>query len=387
MLVGLVLAIAGAAPASHAQYIPGGACPTHQWANGYGFTSGLACAQPSFGDLAGSANAGQVSGAFAGFVNKLRGNSLSQWYSGTAITITTSGGWASEGVYVVPTGASITASQVTSPQSGGPYYALKILGATANTDVKVRFPIESVDAASLAGQTVTFQITYQNKPGGSITPTLTTKYAGSQDSWGSPTTDLSAASMQSCANNAICTAAYTLAVNSGANNGYTPTVDFGALGSGGYVAIVSFDMRATAGLSTGANASPPTPELIAAALDATWCQRFFETSYDNGTAPGTATRNGIVMVFAYNSAAVVYEGISVAFQQTKRTVPSMNYWDGAGNVNNISYFQRGSWTDNNILSSSGNVGFVVGEKSFGIYTANIGPVALHFSADARITGA
>ena len=51
---------------------------------------------------------------------------------------------------------------MANPQSGGPYYAVKILGAAANTDVKIRFPIESFDAAPLAGQTVTFQITYQN---------------------------------------------------------------------------------------------------------------------------------------------------------------------------------------------------------------------------------
>lgn len=275
-LAGFLLALASAVPAARAQYIPGAACPAHQWANGYGFTTGLACAQPGFGDLAGTANAGQVSGAFAGFVNKLRGNSLSQWYSGTTISVTTSGGWAAEGVYVVPSGASVTASQVTSPQAGGPYYALKILGATSNTDVRLRFPIESFDAAPLAGKTVTFQITYQNKSGASITPTLTTKYAGSQDLWSSPTTDLSAAVMQSCASNAICTAAYTLSVNSAANNGYTPTVDFGALGSGAYVDIISFDMRVTPGVTTGLNAFPPTPEIINAALDATWCNRFYQ---------------------------------------------------------------------------------------------------------------
>lgn len=380
-LAGLLLALAGTVPAAQAQYIPGAACPAHQWADGYGFTTGLACAQPGFADLAGTANAGQVSGAFSGFVNKLRGNSLSQWYGGTSVTITTAGGWASEGVYVVPTGASVTASQVASPQSGGPYWALKILGAASNTDVRLRFPLESLDAAVLAGQTATFQITYLNKSGGTITPTLTTKYAGSQDVWTSPTTDLAAAGMQGCANNATCTAAYTLAVSANANRGYTPTVDFGALGSGAYVEIVSFDMRVTPGIATGANGSPPTPELIAAAFDAPWCKRFYATTYDNGVAPGTATRAGLVGGVMYNG--VSQYALSFPFPVPMRAAPSVSLWDGAGNANKASFYTASAWTDN---VAAGTV-LQVSSQSMLIYQNVNGELLFNYALDARIPGA
>ncbi|MBV9551981.1 MAG: hypothetical protein JO032_04210, partial [Alphaproteobacteria bacterium] len=332
-----------------------------------------------------TANAGQVSGAFAGFVNKLRGNSLSQWYGGTSMTIATSGGWASEGVYVVPAGASVTASQAVSPQSGAPYFALKILGAASNTDVKLRFPIESYSAAVLAGQTVTFQITYQNKSGGSLTPTLTTKYAGAQDNWTSPTTDLSAGSMQSCANNAVCTAAYTLAVAAGANNGYTPTVDFGALTSGNYIEIVSFDMRVTAGVATGPNAAPPTPEYLLPSDDAAWCRRFYQTTYDNGTAPGTATHSGLVGGFNYDRGVTTFVGVSLGFPIPLRASPTVSFWDGAGNSGRESVYVVGSGFTDNVAAApsaaaTSTQGMVLGQNTTDSFL-------IHYAADARIAGA
>jgi hypothetical protein len=379
-LIGLLLAFAGTLSAARAQYIPGAACPAHQWADGYGFTTGLACAQPNYSDLSGtppSANYALASGS----VNKLRGNSLSQWYGGTSITVTTSGGWASEGVYVVPTGASVTASQVASPQAGGPYYALKILGASSNTDVKPRFPIESYDAAVLAGQTVTFQVTYQNKSGATLTPALTTKYAGSQDNWGSPTTDLAATNLQSCTNNSICTAAYTLSVNAGAVNGYTPTVDFGALTSGNYIEIVSFDMRVTPGVATGLNAAPPVPEILHPSDDALWCQRFYRTTYDNGTAPGSATHTGLVTL---PPAATGGIGIAIPFGSPLRAAPTMSYWDGGGHANETSNYASGSYNDNELtvtaVAASTQAAILTASSSF----AN--PNLVHFAADARIVG-
>jgi hypothetical protein len=382
-LIGLLLALAGTLSPARAQYIPGAACPAHQWADGYGFTTGLACAQPNYSDLSGTPPSANYALA-SGFVNKLRGNSLSQWYSGgvsTGITISTAGGWASEGVYVVPTGASVTASQVASPQAGGPYFALKILGASSNTDVKLRFPIESYDAAILAGQTVTFQVTYQNKSGGTITPTLTTKYAGSQDVWTSPTTDLSATSLQSCPNNSICTASYTLSATASANSGYTPTVDFGALTSGNYIEIVSFDMRATPSVATGLNAAPPAPEILHPAEDALWCQRFYRTTYDNGTAPGSATHAGMVALPPAGSANI---GIALQFGVRMRAAPAMAYWDGAGNANEASVYASGGYSDNNLavtaVSSSTQGALITVGSSFG------NPNLIHFAADARIAG-
>src|SRR5262249_8670465 len=138
-------------------------------------------------NLSGQITASQLVGGIAsGFVNKLRNNGLSQWYHGTSVAISTSGGWGPEGIYIVPTGAGVTAVQV---MPSTPTSQLQIQGATGNTDVKLRFVLESFDASPLRFLFSTFQITINNQTGGSITPTFTTKVPAAQDNWNSPTID------------------------------------------------------------------------------------------------------------------------------------------------------------------------------------------------------
>lgn len=353
--------------------------------------AGTSLAMPSCADSAGqhlnyTTNVGFSCGSsvssyfYSGSVNKLRGNSLTQWYGGTSITESTSGGWASEGVYVLPTGASVTASQVTSPQTGGPYYALKILGNTSNTDVKVRFPIESYDAAVLAGQVVTFQITYQNKSGGSLTPTLTTKYAGAQDNWSSPVTDLAATNMQVCVNNAICTAAYTLNVNASANLGYTPTVDFGALTSGNYIEIVSFDMRVTATATVGLNSNPPVPEIRHPQDDALWCQRFYATSYANGTAPGTVTTVGALAMRVVGTNGFLW---TTRFPVQMRAAPTVTYYSPNTGSSSVVYDVAAAADFDTLVQHYGSPQSVEVDSVNGTASDQ---VIFHWTADARIAG-
>ena len=136
-----------------------------------------------------------VTGQAIGFVNKLRNGSFVVWPNGTSGSVTTSAtgsssitasGWAA-----IATGATITWSQVTTGSNGSPQ-SLKLTGATSVTDITLGQRIESYDAAPLAGQTCTFQITVTNNTGGSITPTIATRYAGSTDVWTSPVADLAA---------------------------------------------------------------------------------------------------------------------------------------------------------------------------------------------------
>ena len=111
------------------------------------------------------------------------------WQRGAAsITATTSGAYTADGWIVLPAGASVTAQQ-----AGGRALtknSLQIFGAASVTDLSVKQRIESNIAAALAGQTVTVQAQIYNNTGGSITPLLSVKHAGSQDNWTSPTTDV-----------------------------------------------------------------------------------------------------------------------------------------------------------------------------------------------------
>lgn len=274
-----------------------------------------------------------------GFGNVLRNGTFMSWPGGTSGTITTgpsgsaaisAAGWA-----VIPTGASVTWAQVTTGNNGAAQ-SLKVTGAASVTDVVIGQRIESYDAAQIAGKTCTFQAAIYNNTGGSITPTLATRYAGSADNWTSPVADLAATNLQSCANAAWTVVSYTLAVHASAINGYEIKLDFGNNFSttGKYVQISAADLRPTAGVSTGLNSSPPVPELTDVQTTLEKCARFQQTSYDNGTAPGAATAVGMV------GAATDYGQIgtgSVVFPVPMRATPTVSYWDAAGTASVVSY--------------------------------------------------
>lgn len=236
-----------------------------------------------------------------GYVNLLRGSSMTAFFhgtSGTATTTAASTNWTAEGVFAIPTGASVTWSQQTlanCPTGNPTFNCVKLTGAASVTGVKVRFVVESYTAAQMAGKTVTFQLLWKNNSGSSITPTLATAFPTTQDgsvtaaaAWGGTTTDLSSTSMQACTNGSTCTESYTLAVSSSATAGYEFVVDFGNnFGNASNTLTIGggFEARVTPGVATGTNANPPPPEIRSADSDMLWSQRFYMSTFPNGTAP------------------------------------------------------------------------------------------------------
>lgn len=66
------------------------------------------------------------------------------------------------------------------------------------------------------------------------------------------------------------------------------------------------------------------------------CQRYYNKSYDENTAPGTATRLGMVAAGSVAGAAITGYA-SVSFPTAMRATPSsVNLWDGAGTSNKAS---------------------------------------------------
>ncbi len=222
---------------------------------------------------------------YGGFRNKFRNPGVDVDQRATnagAMTVTTAGAYVTDGHIVVPTGASVTAQQVTrSTIAAQSANALKIVGNTSVTDVQVKLRIESTIAAPLAGQTVTVQCKLRNDTGGAFTPTLS---AGSVavDSFpafnGLPRTgDVNAASLQSCANGATTQLAYTFAAGASDNMGLEVTFDLGNNFSSNAksVQLTDFDIRVTPGVTTGLNSNPPPPELRPIASEVVFCQRYF----------------------------------------------------------------------------------------------------------------
>jgi hypothetical protein len=68
------------------------------------------------------------------------------------------------------------------------------------------------------------------------------------------------------------------------------------------------------------------------------CQRYYEKSYGDGVALGTATQGGMYIAPSsnYNSGAVLY-GPAVRFAVAKRSSPSFSFWSYTGLTNNWHY--------------------------------------------------
>src|SRR5579884_4071109 len=335
-----------------------------------------------------TANAGTLYPAtpIRGFVNKLRNSSLSQWYGGTTPTVTTSGGWGPEGVYIVPTGGSVSAQQGTATTYFSPpqaYWAMALVPASSVTDIVLRFPIYSQTAAQLAGQNVTCQFLLYNSLSTAVTPKLTVKRAtAGQDSFGSNATDVSAVSLQTVPATQVATVAYTFAANNASGLGLSIDLDLNtAITSPNFIALGGMDCRATPNVATGLNANPPPMEVAPPAFDAAWNQAFFETSYDNGVAPATVTTNGVAELYSSASAGM---GVPIYFKSRKVCDPTLTIWSPTtGASGKVRDFQNN--TDVNF-----NTGLIGQTAAHINSTASAGTVSFfgyHWAADCRNSGA
>jgi hypothetical protein len=263
-------------------------------------------------------------GGPGGLVNKFRNGAMDVWQRGaSSLSATTSGSYTADGWIVLPTGASVTCSQVSNNRTGAlTLWGLKVLGASSVTDVIVKQRIESYVAAPLAGQVVTVQAQVYNNTGGSITPKLTVKHAGSQDNWTSPTTDVSAVSLQSCANSAWTQIAYSFSAASGSNNGLEVGFDFGNNfgSSSDYIIITELDIRVTPGATASAtNSSPPPPELRPIFAELPFCLRYY---FNSANIPSAGTGN---LAFAgYQTSGVNFIG-NYPLSSVMRGAPSVTF--------------------------------------------------------------
>ena len=228
------------------------------------------------GDVVTASGSTITLGGPGGMVNKFRNGTMDVWQRGTgSVTVTTAGAYVADGWIVLPTGASVTAAQ-----AGGRLLtkgSLQVTGATSVADLIAKQRVESLIAAAFCSQTVTVQAQIYNNTGGSITPLLTVKHAGSQDNWTSPTTDVNAVSLQPCANGAWTQVSYTFVANANSFNGLEIAFDFGNnFGANTKsIQITECDIRVTPGVATGLNANPPPPELRPVATELALCHRYF----------------------------------------------------------------------------------------------------------------
>lgn len=117
------------------------------------------------------------------------------------------------------------------------------------------------------------------------------------------------------------------------------------------------------------------------------CQRYYEKSYELGTAPASATTTGIcAMVSTVINSSSPLGANSIFYSVEKRAVPAISYWDGAGNANKSSSYY-GSWT-NNIsgvtVQANGTKNFLIDQSAINLSGSGNISTAIHYVADARL---
>lgn len=293
-------------------------------------------------------------GGPGGMVNKFRNATMDVWQRGTSGTVTTTGGYTVDGWIVLPTGASVPwaqgAGRLLTKNS------LQVTGATSVTDVIIKQRIESLIAAAFCSQTVTVQAQVYNGSGGPITPKLTVNRPSAQDNYGTTTADVNAVSLQACAASAWTRVAYTFSANAASYNGLEVLFDFGNnFGANTKtVQLAELDIRVTPGAAAGLNSSPPPPELRHVQAELAFSQRYFATTYAQGTAPGTSSADSSALWYntGPNSSSGDYALIPWSFTATMRAVPTMTIYNPhTGSTGSI-------WAQNaatSLAASAGNV--------------------------------
>jgi hypothetical protein len=305
--------------------------------------------------------------ALAGHRNRLinGGMQIDQRNSGASVSSST--GVATYTVdrwYVYATGAAVTAQRITSSNTTFTS-AVRITGAASNTAVSFGQRIEVQNSYDLAGKTVT--LSFYAASSASITLTWKAYYAGAADNF---TTQTQSNTGTQATTSTLTKYSATFTLPSAATTGVSIEIGVaGAFTSG------TFDLTGVQ-LELGSVATPFERRSFGQEL--VLCQRYYEKSYDVGTAPGTVTSNGAIGVFP--AAYAVY--FQVQFKAIKRVVATCTGYSP----------QTGATGKYNWNMSTPNDTALTGTIANGQYgitffnSSSPGNVSayLHFTADAEL---
>jgi hypothetical protein len=318
-----------------------------------------------------------------GFRNSIVNGGFEVWQRGVGSISASAGAlvFLPDRWFVFASGAAITIARSTSAPSGGrSRYSYQITGATSVTTVNVGQRIEASFMPAIK-QTVTFSARIYNNTGSLFTPVLNLFTPATEDGFSSVTQRLSQ-SLQSCANGAWTTVSHTVDISgyTNINNGLSLEIQFpsGSLNAG-TKSVTLTEVQ----LEPGPVATPF--EVRPLQVEIALCQRYYEKSYDIGTAPNANTNNGLHF-FSGSSDNNGQVYVPIQFKVEKR---STNY-SVAFNVNTGASSGNWAYGRSGAAANTAMAANYKGTKGFNATTGNIGvgwvvaQVLGHWVADAEL---
>jgi hypothetical protein len=295
-----------------------------------------------------------------GFKNRIINGQMQIAQRATSATITAgstiAAGYSTvDRFYVYCTGANVTAAQVAG--SGAIKNNLQITGAASVTAIGVGQRIEQLNSYDMAGSNATLSVNLSNSL--LTTVTWTAYYATTADTFGtlaSPTrTQIATGTFT--VTSTLTNYSAQISIPAAATTGIEVVFTVGAQTSGTWVVgNIQLEKGSTA---TSFDYRPYGTELQLA-------QRYFEKSYDTGTAPTTITGSGAVYVTATSDSAGSFV-VSVPFATVKRTVPTITFYNANSGASGTWRYARSGVAETDYSITS----LFVGARAFNCY-GNIG---------------
>ena len=286
------------------------------------------------------------------------------WASGTAVTAGTIG---QDNLYTVAAAAT--------------NFSCEIAGATITGTGKVFFRkwVESRDASAYIQKNGNFSLLLRHNVGSNINASLTVNAFQSQDNPGTPTLIATGSGSPVSVPTGTDTPITLAVANMGTNviNGFEVIleVDCGAITTKNFWAT---DWMAS---PTTLPTKCPVPEF---ASDMIRALRYYEQSFEYGTAPGTITTSGMIsgiLAAAIGNGATL-DCITPHFKVEKLTVPTITvYSPNSGTSGNI--FNQGG-LDKAVSVVASKQGFIPSNNSGGSFGVAGTVPEMHWKADARL---
>ena len=328
----------------------------------------------------------QKTSAQTGFRNRIINGDMRIWQRGTTISNPTTSNFYTADRWGSNRNSDISGATVSRDISGlsGFEYSLKLqrtAGNAATGSVHLYYSNESTNTYDLAGSPVTLSFwakTGANYSGGLLTVQLITGTGTDQRVYAytgaTAPVNTTQAITSTWTRYAFTGTLPASATELGIMFFFTPTGTAGADDSV-YITGVQLEAGSTA---TEFERRPIGTELAL-------CQRYYSKSYEDGTAPGSATTLGLV--FAGKLSASSYGYCSVNYDVKMRGVPTINFWDGNGNASKFSYLTENAATTtftHNI--NPGSSPFNISSRSFCIVASAdvVNSSFLHFQASAEL---